>query len=128
MNSLTRINRHIIGVLILLSYTGIAIFGLFEIRGMSSMNTMHNCPYTIDQHSVCPMDALHHLQTWQSFSMAIISFPAALFLLALFVSGYVWYVLFKSKFSSYDKQYSGYFSPPLYQLLFSQGILNPKAP
>jgi hypothetical protein len=97
---------------------------------MSHMNEMGmpmtHCPYMVGEQSLCQMNVSDHLTLWQQqFSAAV--FPSFL----LIISDVI--LLF----------YTAYYSPPLrvllyirrqwqclwrslYQLLFSQGILNPK--
>jgi hypothetical protein len=118
----------VIGLLILISYIWIAVFGLFQVTHMSHMGTgMHHCPFMIGQQSICPMDAVHHLQMWQVFSTVVIPlFEILLFSLCVFVVLRFWYSS-PPLFSFTRQQYKKSFTP-LYQQLFSQGILHPKAP
>lgn len=118
----------IAAVLILLSYIWISVFGLLQTSHMSHMASgSHDCPYMVGQHSICPMDAFHHLQAWQAFSTVIVPLFEVLLLAAcLFVTVQLCY-LSPPRFS-YLRQRHGNFPIPLHQHLFSQGILNPKAP
>lgn len=115
------------GVFLLISYIWIAVFGLLQISFTQMSHGAHPCPFIAGEQSVCPMDAISHVKKWQTFTMAIILvikiFIFACFAIALFLifSFYKYYPLFTRQ-----KQES--IPIPLYQLLFSDGILHPRAP
>ena len=63
-----------IGILILLAYVGIGVFGLFKFNHMTE-TTMINCPYSESGFSVCENN-FDHINTWSQFSNVI--FPSLL--------------------------------------------------
>lgn len=114
----------------LIGYLGIVVFGPLHIVHMAEMNMpMEYCPFAVGEHSLCKMDSFEHLQIWQEFTAILLPFIKILTIVG---------VLLVITFFSYH-------SPPLtrflfylkrerlrmfsfYQELFSQGVLNPKAP
>lgn len=117
-----------IGLFILISYIWIAVFGLLQLSHMSHMgHGTHPCPFMVGQQSLCPMDTAHHLSSWQTFTTAV--FPSIELLVLAVLTVAVFNVsLFSPPRFSYTRQRQQRIPIPLYQTLFSQGILHPKAP
>lgn len=67
-------HKLIIGVVILIAFISIGIFGLFEFNHMTSA-PMINCPYTQNNSSVCE-NSLNHINDWRQFLNVI--FPSLL--------------------------------------------------
>jgi len=59
-------NLKFIGILILLAYLGIGVFGLFPFSHASQMHTT-NCPYALGSSSVC-QNNIEHIDHWLKFS------------------------------------------------------------
>ena len=57
--------RSFIGILILLAYISIGVFGLFGFNHMSEQ-PMINCPYTESSFSICE-NTFDHINLWQQF-------------------------------------------------------------
>ncbi len=116
--------------LALLGYLGVALFGVFHIAHMAKMDMpMENCPFAFGEHSLCQMDAVDHIKAWQELSTTLLPTIKILLLVGVI------FVLFSfayhappiKRFLLYRKrEWLGIV--PLYQLLFSKGILNPKIP
>lgn len=88
-----------IGVLILLAYIAIGVFGLFKFNHTLEA-PMVNCPYAENGFSVCD-NSLSHINNWRQFSNTI--FPT-LFIFSLLVFGIILYFLNKQNFLN-RKQY-----------------------
>jgi len=75
-----------IGIIALLAYISIGVFGLVRLTHLPE-TPMINCPYAENGFSVCN-NGFDHINNWQEFSS--ITFPA-LFILLLMVLGLVLY-------------------------------------
>ena len=121
----------IASLIVLVSYIWISIFGLLQ-TAHASNNSHHmhsDCPYMIGQQSICSMDTFDHLQAWQAFSTVIVPvFEILALAVLLFATAWLWYLSPPGLGLLYTKQTYGLIPAPLYQQLFSKGILNPKAP
>lgn len=116
--------------LALFGYLGMTVFGVLHIAHMSKMGMpMENCPFSFGEHSLCQMDATDHIKVWQEFSTMVLPTVKMLLLVGVI------FVLFSFAYHAppiirlllYRKrEWLGIV--PLYQLLFSKGILNPKIP
>lgn len=93
----------------------------------SGMAPMSDCPYSIGQYSVCPLDFAGHLNVWQEVSVvsAPSLFISVVYLIAVFSIALL--ALSIVKLLSYLKNNLRKKLYILYQELFSQGILNTKA-
>ena|SRR3989338_3454731 len=89
------------GVLILLSYISIGIFGLSQLNhaGHSSEAPMANCPYATNSFSLCDNN-LRHIENWHQFSNVILSSVFILFL----TFGTIFY-FFKHNFFDQEKYF-----------------------
>jgi hypothetical protein len=113
---------------ILVGYLFLSIFSVFHMAHMSAMGMpMDHCPYMVGEQSLCAMNTTDHLIVWQQqFSSALFhSFVMILSLIPL-VGIVLWYYSPPDPFLLYKKQHRQNFAPPLHQMLFSQGLLNPK--
>lgn len=118
--------KQILILFLLAGYLFLSVFSLIHMSHMSMHGMdMTDCPYfPFEQLPGNDMGA--HLQGWQNFSQIILplfSLFAALcfpFFLALFRQ-VLPTIFFVPKRSDFDP-------PPLWEQLFSQGILHPKAP
>lgn len=70
-----------LGILILLAYVSIGVFGLLKFSHTSEM-PMPNCPYSQGGFSLCENN-FAHLNNWRQFSNAVLPFVLVLSLLAL---------------------------------------------
>lgn len=115
--------KGILSAIMVIAYIALSIFGLFMISGhMSHGRPMTNCPYMMEQHSICPMDTFSHMAAWQSMINILIPSMVLIVAIAVFVIGQT--IVGHSPPTFFrrrpDRQYS------LYVELFSNGILNPK--
>jgi hypothetical protein len=125
MQRLSATKSFFIGAVVLFGYLWIALFGLLPSSPVPHIFSKSNCPYSVGQHSICPMDTMHHLQEWQEYSNIVIPlFKVLILALCVAAASIIWKTL--SPIFLYTKQ--RYKTPPisLYQNLFSRGILNPK--
>lgn len=83
-----------IGVLIILTYIGIGVFGLLQTSYHVIEVPMNNCPYALNSHSVCD-NGLSHINNWKQFSNFI--FPTLLIISLLFLA-VVLYFFDRNKF------------------------------
>jgi hypothetical protein len=62
---------------VVVSLVGFLLVNVFSLVHMVHMNEMHmpmnDCPYMAGEHSLCSMDVLSHIKTWQQFSSVTIS-------------------------------------------------------
>jgi len=119
-----------LALFVLIGYLSIVVFAPIHMAHMAEMNMpMEHCPFAQGEHTLCQMNPFEHLKVWEQFTIKLLPVIKILSL--------VWLVSVLLSFS--------YHSPPisrlllylkrerlrnysLYQQLFSQGILNPKAP
>lgn len=126
-------------ILGLVAFSSLGFFGMSHSTmnmGPDGSMTMSNCPFMSGQAVVCNMSPLEHIAAWQSMFATTLqqngSDLLALFLAALALA-LVWTRLLRPKlepepapaFSSIRRREISLPSP-LFQELFSSGILNPK--
>jgi len=123
--------KRILASLALAAYLALGGFGFlhaYQMAGPGRM-AMAPCPFMQDQEAICTMDALAHFAAWQNMFAGTLP--------KVFLAGAVAFCLaafFRLRPpSGEDRQRRALRKdssqvPPLYQLLFSRGILNPKAP
>lgn len=117
-----------IGTVSLVAYLWITLFGLFQITSMDHMHTGgHPCPFMLGQNSICPMDTLHHVAVWESFSHATFSFFNVLLFILIPLS-FFYLILSLPPEDVALKRRQKPLHTSLYPELFSRGLLNPKAP
>lgn len=119
----------IISCVIVILYALIPLYFFAHMVHMddSHMATMQDCPYSIGQYSVCPLDFAGHLTLWQS--LTLVSIPSALILSVLSIALYFSVVnisLLIQKRLLYVRQKLRITFFCLFKELFSQGILNTK--
>lgn len=78
--------KFFVGVLILLAYLGIGIFGLVKFSHMPK-TSMSNCPYAENGFSVCD-NGIDHINDWRQFSSVT---PSSLFIFPFLIFGIVLY-------------------------------------
>lgn len=94
----------------------------------SQMVTMQDCPYSIGQYSVCPLDFTGHLNMWQD--LTLVSVPSAVILCVLYCALYfilVYITPLVKRRLLYERQRHHIKLFYLFKELFSRGILNTKA-
>lgn len=113
--------------LVIVAYSSLSLFGVLQMSQSSHTgHTATPCPYMIGEQGLCPMDLFDHIASWQQFSNAV--FPAMnILVLSLVVMVGFWLYLSSSPPLSYLRLHRRKFTEPLYQSLFSSGILNSKA-
>jgi hypothetical protein len=118
-------SKIIVGIFVAFTYIALGVFGL----GMISAHVAHggmpmnDCPYAVGQHSICPMDAVSHLEAWQNMVRTIISFT--LFIIVPVIVTYVGYFVVRISSPPILNRRPNT-QPSMYVELFSSGILNPK--
>ncbi|MDP1760292.1 MAG: hypothetical protein Q8L01_02475 [Candidatus Woesebacteria bacterium] len=95
-----RNKKLVIGVMILLAYIGLGVFGLFRFSHNMTEAPMINCPYTQNGSSVCE-SSLDHINDWHQFSNIT---SATLFIFTLIIFGIFLYFYNQRNFLS-QKQY-----------------------
>ncbi len=115
-----------LGIIAVFTFISIAVFG-----PLSIVHSHHKpgCPFVAGGHSICPMGFMEHINHWKS--IFTIPVPFLLFLIIILFSIItIWQFaeppnsLFRIKHTFEHTVLHN----SLYQKLFSQGILNPKAP
>ncbi len=112
---------------VIITYSFLSLFGVLQTYHTSNMGHMtHSCPYVAGEQGMCPMNIFDHIAAWQQFSEAV--FPVMeVLLLSLVVIAFFWLYFSSSPPLSYSRLRRRKFNEPLYQSLFSDGILNSKA-
>lgn len=118
--------KNIIGVIAVCAFIFVAVFGFLAI--VPSHHHEPGCPFMVGEQSICPMGLFDHIKAWQSVFTVFL--PSLLLLVvALFIVVTLWQSIHPPNFLRFTGQKFQNFSHNLlYQELFSQGILNPKAP
>lgn len=106
------------------------IVGTFGVMAMSNHHHEPSCLFMSGEQAICSMSALDHITTWQNTLIVTLPILFVYSLLAVIVL-FIWKYysppdLFVRRLLSSRTRYP--VSIPLYQELFSSGILNPKAP
>jgi hypothetical protein len=117
--------RYILVSLSLAGYVFLAVFGLVAMGYVHqhTMTSMDHCPFMIGEHSLCNMNFVDHINVWENLTNTIIT---TVFLVPIIIT---YFFLFLrppnlARIRLYKKPYREKFITSL----FSQGILNPKAP
>lgn len=119
-----------VGVLIVMAYIAVAVFGLLPMVGMGhgAMNHDVGCPYAAGTQTMCDM-GLSHIRGWQTFSSAHVSiFVLLLAITTLSILPLVRTVLASGRIYLGLRRRRISILRTMYQELFSSGILNPKKP
>ena len=95
-----RNTKLLMGILILLAYMGIGIFGLFKFNHMSE-TPMVNCPYTQNSYSVCE-NSIDHVNNWRQFSNAVFS---SLLIFSTLILGVILYLLNQRNFLNQEQYF-----------------------
>lgn len=97
--------------------------------GHNHMAPMENCLFAFGEHALCPMDTSEHLSILQRFSISTVSF-LKIYLMGISTLLFVLVLNLSLPFTRYlfYLRRGGLREYFLYQDLFSQGILNSKAP
>jgi biotin transporter BioY len=119
-----------LALLALVGYLSIVVFGPIHMAHMAEMNMpMEHCPFAVGEHALCKMNPFEHLKVWQQFTTTLLPFIKILSVIGiLFALAYFSYrspPITRFLFSLKRERLRTF---SLYQQLFSQGILNPKAP
>jgi hypothetical protein len=120
--------RHILISFGLAGYVFLAVFGLMAMshvhhHDMSSMGS--NCTFMIGEQALCTMDFTAHIAMWENLTTSILG--TLLWVVVPFLFVFFTLTLRPPNFTQsrlYEKPYRERFIARL----FSQGILNPKAP
>lgn len=130
VHAMTKVKPTFVYSLIALLFLITAGFGFMVPMTMDGHHHEPGCPFMPGEQSICMMTPLDHIAAWQSTFTTLVPDAVKLVLLALcFVA------ILPQLFRPPDKLRRSLITvftldlpPPLYQQLFSQGILNPKAP
>lgn len=86
---------------------------------------MSSCPFMPGEMSVCPMNILDHLSSWEEIFTSSLAEMLSFIVVVIATIG-IWFVAREPEGPpGYHRRYP---IPPLFQQLFSSGILNPKNP
>jgi hypothetical protein len=122
--------RKLFFVFALGGYISVALFGITHIAHMTEMGMpVQNCPFALGTHSLCQMSGALHEEIWKSFSIASLAIYT-FFLFTVFLTLFSLAIYFPSPSpeSLLQSRRNRTMIIPLFRDLFSQGILNPKAP
>lgn len=111
----------------LLAFLTVATLGVY----LSSAAPDHHgagCPLMVGQATLCVGSPLAHLDHWQDVFVAVIVNTFALFALVILTIVVLPFRLPDKRRARVDSRPPEPDRPPLFQELFSQGILHPKAP
>ncbi len=121
--------KAIFAIVIIFTYAFLTVFSVLQMPETMSMGTPtnHSCAYMPGEQGLCPMNLLDHLTTWKQFSSAHFLLLEILFLSTLVFAGiYYWRYASPPQFFIRKKDTTDLFEP-LYQSLFSSGLLHSKA-
>ena len=116
----------IINITILTAFIFVAVFGVMGL----APDHQHEpgCPFMPGEQAICPMGLLEHITSWKNiFAVLLPSVLLILLLTSLAVNLKLYLLKLLFAFQRFKLQVP-HFSLNLFQELFSQGILNPKAP
>lgn len=117
----------------ILNITILALFLSVFIFGMLSLPLSHHhepgCPFMVGEQSICPMGTLEHISVWKSIFNTSATF-IFVYLTFIFAGFYIFKKNHPPNFLILLRRFKqdNFSDTNLYQELFSQGILNPKAP
>ncbi len=126
--------KKFIAIITLITYVLIGGFGFLHAYQMMEHGHMEMspCPFMQGHNVICNMNALGHISSWQAAFTAILSGQSLLLSFLILTLGLLFdfnlwkppdrYGLNLRIFNRQEK------IPTLYERLFSEGILNPKAP
>ncbi len=120
--------KSIFAALVISTYAFLTIFSILQMPETMSMGTPmnHSCAYMIGEQGLCPMNLLDHLAMWKQFSSAHFALLEILFLSSIVLAGvYFWQYAAPPRFIVRKKNAKNLFEP-LYQSLFSNGLLHSK--
>lgn len=115
--------------LTLVAFVTFGGFGMFAVVGTDGHHHTPGCPFMPGEQAVCDMTALEHIIAWQKgFTVTV---PMLFVYLLAIIVLFVW--KYKNPLECFvrrmlPQRLGEYIPVPLYQELFSRGILNPKAP
>ncbi len=113
-----------LSIFILIIFIAMAVFGILSIPP-----THHHelgCPFMIGEQSICPMGLFEHISAWQSIFTVSISYIFSLIIILFFI--FTTHPPNLLEFTAKRWVRNNFFFTFLYQELYSEGILNPKAP
>ena len=122
--------KSVVATLILIAFVTLGGFGMLAMAGMDGHHHEPGCPFMPGEQAICAMTALDHISAWQNAFTVTLPTLFTYLLLAVAVL-FVWKYynppdLFVRRLPL--RRSEDHVSVPLYQELFSSGILNPKAP
>jgi hypothetical protein len=108
-----------------LAYAFLAIFGLLAMNyiHMHDMSSMEHCPFMVGQQSMCSMSPADHISAFNNTVQTTLIQMVVLVLPALFAFFIIKLRPPNAFIPIYSRPRQDFFS-----MLFSQGILHPKAP
>lgn len=120
--------KNILSIIILVAFITVAVFGILSIT--PSHTHEPGCPFMPGEQAICPMGLLEHISAWKNIFTVSVPY-AVLLILVIFLILSLWFLIHPPNyfFFKYKRlRQVGFAHITLYQELFSQGILNPKAP
>lgn len=128
------IMRSTFSSLLIVSFFGLVVLGLGMGMNVDEKGNMSDCPFMVDQGSLCPMGLFEHIAKWQQ-AVTVIPRPSAnIFLLFALLAAFSYFKItlqpkiLPNKFGARSrarKESELRASNPLLAA-FSDGILNPK--
>ena len=123
-----KLYKNILGVIVVFAFISLAVFGVLTM--VQSHHHEPGCPFMTGEQSICPMGLLEHISAWRSTFTVSIPYIFLLVVNLFFVIS-LWQFTYPPNnlflISRRLKRNNNSLNF-LYQELFSQGILNPKAP
>ncbi len=116
--------------LALLGHLSVVLLGVFHIAHMAKIDMpMEHCPFALGNHSLCQMNVADHIKAWRELSTTLLPTIKILFLVSVIfiLFSFAYHIPPITHLLLYQKR-ERIEIIPLYQLLFSKGILNPKIP
>ncbi len=119
----------LLSLMLTITFVAIAGFGVFA---MPSHHHEPGCPFMQGEHTICPMNTAEHLSAWQNVFTSTQPTVSLLILSTVTLVLVSWRKnnlprMFPIRLKLYSSD-SPAVLPSLFQVLFSDGILNPKAP
>ena len=93
-NMISRNKKLMMGIIILLAYISVGLFGLFQFSHAETA-PMVDCPYAQNGYALC-QNTLNHIDDWQEFSNVLLS---SLLIFSLLFFGIILYFFLKKSFS-----------------------------
>lgn len=119
-------NKHLIASIVLVVFVMMAGFGLL-VPMMGHMGNNVNCPFASNGTALCAAP-LAHIKHWQDALVTILVETLLLGIALVFIKSLKLFPKLDPQYERHRLRTRAIIRPPLFQELYSQGILNRKAP